>query len=126
MSAHFTRTTVAGALGVFLAAAGPAFATPASAPLSNPAINDLDAAALTQTATNDTRPNDLEEAINRWLDGPARTATKRPDNKEKTSSALQFVSLKDAASGKASAFRCKSVRSIRAWSHARRNLLRRG
>ena len=117
MSAHLTRTTVAGAFGVLLAAAGPALATPA-------AINDL-GDTLSTHAGAAPRANDLEVVINRWLDGTTRIVRK-DGGKTQNASGLQFVSLKVAASGKAPAFRCKTVSGIRAWSDARARLLRQG
>jgi hypothetical protein len=124
MSAHLTRTTVAGALGVFLAAAGPALATPAAT--SAPAAIDLDTLAVQTVASG---ANDLEVVINRWLDGEkasTQPVDKSTGDKNKNSANLQLVSLKDAATGQAVAYKCKTVSGIRAWSRARASLVRRG
>lgn len=119
MSATLTRTATAGALSVFLAGAGSALAGAATG------IDDLSPVlnaelAQKQTATAARAPED------RTGTATSTGATGATGATGKTDTAVQMVSLEEAAAGKTAAYRCKVVTGIRGWRAARRSLQRLG
>jgi hypothetical protein len=115
MSATPTRTVTAGALSLLLATAGSALAGAATGiddlgPVLNAELGQKQVATATRT------PEDRTGTSTTNTTGTANT----------TDTAVQMVSLEEAAAGKAPAYRCKVVTGIRGWRAARLSLQRQG